>query len=252
MKLYILPVGACDDDKGQVFTPGYGEGLRVVAPNWAGLVQVDGLNILIDTGMHPIHIQKPEATFAGTPYETLILPIMREQDTVLHQLNRLGLEAEDIDIVVNTHLHFDHCGCNAFFPKATFYVQRDHYQFALTLPESFPPKYFLIPGLNYNYLDGELNLVPGFELIRCPGHVPGMMCIVLRLKNSGTIVIASDAISLKESLDEDRWEGFWNPTLARSSGRRLAAIVRAEAGRMFFGHDPKWWETVQVAPGYYD
>lgn len=252
MKFFVLPVGACDDDKGKVFTPGYGEGLRVVAPNWVGLVQAFGLNILIDTGMHPVHIQHPDATFAGTPYETLILPIMREEDSVLHQLKQLGLGAHDINIVINTHLHFDHCGCNAYFPKAVFYVQRDHYQHALTLPEAFPPKYYMIPGLNYNYIDGEMTLFPGFDLIRCPGHVPGMMCVILRLRNSGTLVIASDAISLKESLDLDRWEGFWNPTLARSSAQRLAAIAQAEAGTLFFGHDPDWWESVRVAPQYYD
>ena len=167
-----------------------------------------GLNILIDTGMHPVHIEKPDATYADTPYEKLILPMMDERDTVLYQLKQLGLEPGDIDFVINTHLHFDHCGGNTFFPKATFIVQREHYQFALQNPETFPPKYFLIPGLNYNQIDGEMTLLPGLDLIVCPGHVPGMMCVVLRLEKMGTIVIASDAVSLKESLVEERWDGF--------------------------------------------
>ncbi len=252
MKFYLLPVGYCDDDKGRVFTPGKDEGVRVVAPNWAGLVQAHGMNILIDTGMHPIHIEKPEATFAGTQYEKNILPIMGKEDTILYQLKKLGLQPGDINFIINTHLHFDHSGCNAFFSNATFIVQREHYQHALTLPEAFPPKYFLLPGLNYDLINGEMALIPGLDLICCPGHVPGMMCVVLRLEKSGTIVIASDAISIKEMLEEDRWEAFWNPTLARSSGRRLAAIAQAELGMLFFGHDPEWWKTVRVAPDYYE
>jgi N-acyl homoserine lactone hydrolase len=252
MKFYVLPVGCCDDDKGGVFTPGKDEGVRMVAPNWAGLVQAHGLNILIDTGMHTVHIDNPGATFAGTRYEKLVFPIMHKEDTILYPLGRLGLEPEDIDIVINTHLHFDHCGGNALFPKATFMVQREHYQHAIIQPETFPPRYFMIPGLNYDLIDGEMTLLPGLDLIRCPGHVPGMMCVVLRMVKTGTIVIASDAISIKEMLDDNNWETCSNPALARNSGKRLAAIAQAESGMLFYGHDPEWWKTVRVAPDYYE
>jgi N-acyl homoserine lactone hydrolase len=252
MKFYVLPLGSCDDDKGKVFTPGVDEGLRIVAPNWAGLIQVHGLNILIDTGMHPDHIQNPKVTFAGTEYEELILPIMQEQDSILYQLRKIGLGPEQIDFVINTHLHFDHSGCNAFFPRATFLVQREHYEHALTLPEAFPPRYYLLPGLQYELLSGEITLLPGIDLIRCPGHVPGMMCVILHLPQTGTLVIASDAISLKEHLEQGRWEAFWNPALARSSGKRLAAIAAAENGQIFYGHDPAWWRTINLAPDCYE
>jgi N-acyl homoserine lactone hydrolase len=252
MKFFVLPVGTIDTDKSRVFTPGKDEGVRLVVPSWVGLIQAHGLNILIDSGMHPVHIEKPLATFEHTFEEELIIPIMTKEDTLVHQINKIGLEPKDIDFVINTHLHFDHCGCNAFFPKATFIVQRDHYQHALASPESFPPQYYFLPGLNYHLIDGEMTLLPGIELLVCPGHVPAMMSVVLRLEKSGTIVVASDAISLKEHLDEDRWEGYSNPILASSSARRLAAIAQAESGSIFFGHDPEWWKTVKIAPDFYE
>jgi len=252
MKFYVLPVGNCEDDKGKVFTPGKDEGLRVVAPNWAGLIQTQELNILIDTGMHPIHIENPYATFKGTQYEDLIIPKMNKEDSILYQLDLLKLKPNDIDFVINTHLHFDHSGCNAFFPNATFLVQREHYRYALDHPEAFPPKYFLVPGLNYQMLDGEMTFIPGIELICAPGHVPGMMCVILRFEKGKTIVIASDAISLKESLEEDLWEGFWNPILAKNSAKRLASITAAENGELFFGHDPDWWKSIKISPKYYE
>lgn len=252
MRFFVLSLGANDDDKGKVFTPGRDEGKRVVAPNWAGLVQAGDLNILIDTGMHPVHIDNPAATFEDTPYEEWIIPIMTEQDTIVYQLGQIGLVPDDIDYVLNTHLHFDHCGCNYAFPNSTFLIQKDHYEYAVQHPEEFPPEYFLIPGLEYEFLYGELTLIPGMDVVRCPGHVPGLQAVVLRLENAGTLVLAMDAISIAEMITDDLWEAFWNPVLAKHSARRLSSIAEMQGGQLFYGHDPDWWEGVKKVPDFYD
>ena len=251
MKLNILPLGYCGNDKEKIFTPkkDYGEWIEV--PIWATLIQSDNLNILVDTGMHPQHIEEPGATFAGTPYEGWILPKMDWADSLNSRLEEIGLKPKDINIVINTHLHFDHAGGNYLFPHATFLVQGDHFQHALEMPEAFPPKYYLIPGLNYDRLGGEITLIPGVDIIRSPGHVPGMQTVIVRLSQSGTIVLASDAISLKEHLVEDHWEGYWNPKLARSSALRMRTIASMENGNIFYGHDPDWWKSVRKSPEYY-
>ncbi len=252
MKFFVFPLGICNDDKGLVFTPGKDEGVRINTPNWAGLIQAEDLNILIDTGMHPDHINNPLTTFAGTYYEELICPIMTEEDSILHQLNKLGMDPKDIDFVINTHFHFDHAGGNAFFPNATFLVQREHFRHAITQPEVYPPKYYLLPNLQYELIDGDITLITGIELIKCSGHVPGLTCVIIRLKNSGTIIIAGDAISIQECLIDDQWQASWNPKLARNSAKRLATIAKRESGQIFFGHDPEWWKTVKLSPQYYD
>jgi len=74
---------------------------------------------------------------------------------------------------------------------------------------------------------------------------------VIRLPDSGTVVIAGDAISMEENLTEDNWAGAWNPIKARASARRLAAIAEAEGGQIIFGHDPNFWETIRLSPEYY-
>lgn len=252
MRFYVLPLGKCDSDKGRVFTPGQGEGKRIIAPIWAGLVQVNDLNVLIDTGMHPVHIKSPQATFKGTRYETLICPEMNKSDFILNQLELIGIKPENIDYVVNTHLHFDHAGCNKFFPKATYIVQKDHYLHALSIPEEFPQQYFNLAELNYELILGEMTLVTGMELIRCPGHVPGMMGVILRFNNSTTIIVASDAISIKDCLVKNNWQASWNPVLAKNSAKRLTSLAKVEDGQLFFGHDPGWWKTVRKSPDYYE
>jgi N-acyl homoserine lactone hydrolase len=251
MRLFILPLGSCGNDKEKIFTPQKDVGVWIEVPIWAALIQVKGLNILVDTGMHPVHIQDSTATFGGTPYVEWIRPKMQAEDLLDRRLGEIGLSPEDIDIVINTHLHFDHAGGNYLFPQATFLVQQEHYQHALGMPEAFPPRYYLLPGLNYELLRGEITLVPGVELILSPGHVPGMQTVVLDLPDTGTVILASDAISLEEHLLEDRWEGYWNPKSARASARRMSSIAQARGGRIFFGHDPAWWESVTKSPDHY-
>ncbi len=251
MRLYILPLGSCDCDKGRVLTPGSGEGERIIAPIWAALVEVEGLNILFDTGMHPVHIKDPQATFGDTPHADSIVPIMKEQDRIDNRLAEIGLEPRDIDIVVNTHLHFDHAGCNYLFTNSVILVQRDHYQQACDTLVAFQPTYWHLPDLTYELVEGDLNLAPGVQVVRAPGHVKGFQAPVIRLPGSGTMVIAGDAISMEENLKEDSWAGTWNPIKARTSARRLAAIARAEGGRILFGHDPEFWKTLKLSPEFY-
>ena len=252
MKFYVFSVGSCDDDKGLVFTPGRDEGIRLNAPNWVGLIQDKDINILIDTGMHPDHIKNPDTTFAGSVYEGLICPIMSEEDFILNRLNEIGINPNDIDFVINTHLHFDHAGCNTFFPNATFIVQKDHFEYALSLPEVFPHKYFLDPNLTYDLINGEITLIPGVELIRIPGHVPGLMGVIIRLNKSKPIILAGDAISIQECLVDNQWRASWNLKLSKSSAKRLVAITKRESGQLFFGHDPDWWKTVDKSPQFYE
>jgi N-acyl homoserine lactone hydrolase len=214
MKYYILPLGECDCDKGLVLTPGSGTGERIIIPIWASLVQVEGLNILFDTGMHPVHIKDPHATFGGTPYDPLIVPIMKEEDRIENRLAEIGLEPKDIDIVVNTHLHFDHAGNNGLFTNSLIVVQREHYEVAVETLVAFQTKYWHLPNLTYELVDG-------------------------------------DAISMEENLTTDNWVGTWNPIKARVSAKRMAAIARVEGGTLLFGHDPESWKALKLSPEYY-
>ena len=251
MRLYILPLGGCDCDKGLVLTSGSGEGERITCPIWAALVQVEGLNILFDTGMHPVHIQDPRATFRGTLHADLIVPVMKEEDRIENRLAEIGLQPGDVHFVGNTHLHFDHAGGNYLLTESVILVQRDHYQQACDTLGAFQAQYWHRPDLTYELVEGDLNLATGVQVIKAPGHAKGFQAPVIRLPDSGTVVLAGDAISMEENLREDRWEGTWNPVKARVSARRLAAIARAEGGMLVFGHDPQFWKTLRLSPECY-
>ena len=131
MRLYVIPAGTLRIDKGAVFTPGIDDGVLIEIPVPVYLIRTDNdENVLVDTGLHPAHIDDPSHSF-GLDNADEVLARMQPEDRLEPRLAEVGLEIADITHVVNTHLHADHCGGNFLFPHAELIVQRDHYQEAL-------------------------------------------------------------------------------------------------------------------------
>lgn len=246
MRLYLLPLGYCRVDKGRILTPGVGEGEPIDTPVWAALIESPAGWVLVDTGMHPVHVGDPAATFRGTPNEELIDPVMSEDDTVVRRLAEVGLRPEDISYVVNTHLHFDHCGGNAWFPDATFLVQRREYEAASRLPEEYNARDYAPEGVRYTFLDGPYEVCPGVELIPTPGHTLGHQSVLVRLDDR-SVILPADAIVHREVLDGVR--GMWrDPAAGAESVGLLARLAEEEGAELLVSHDPVAWSRWPHAP----
>jgi len=251
VKLYILFLGEACVDKGAVLSPGVGDGQRVHIPIPAYLLELDdGKHVLIDTGMHPKHIEDPEYTFRGTDTGKVLIPVMRREDSLIRRLAELDLSPQDVEYVINTHLHFDHCGNNELFKDATIFVQRQHYNAAKEHP-NFPNEYFDIPGLKYELIDGEPEIFPGVQTILTPGHAPWHQSLLVSLKTDGYVLLCSDAIYCQDNIDHDTWGGQMEPEAAKASATRLLQIADEKDAFMVFGHDPDQWRTLRHAPAYY-
>ncbi len=173
---------------------------RVVPPDEDNLVpmtlhclvlRAGGQTIVVDTGLGDKLSPKLRA----------IWHLERPAGGLLDGLARLGIRAEDVDLVINTHLHSDHCGGNTrldesgavvpTFPHATYVVHRREYEDAMRPNERTRATYFPI---NYEPLaaagqlrlleQDEEELAPGVFAVRTPGHTPGHMCV--RLESSGS------------------------------------------------------------------
>ena len=155
------------------------------------VVQTDGVNVLIDGGFPSDFIANPPTLTGGLRIE------MSEEDYIVKRLDSIGLRPDDIQLLVCTHLDADHAGGHRVFTNAELFVQREHYEFAR---QSDHPRFAAIrehwdhPSLRYRLTDGDTELVPGVELVETSGHVPGHQAILVRLPETGPVLLAADAI----------------------------------------------------------
>lgn len=253
MRLCLIGLGHLNVDKGKVLTTGSGAGTRVVVPVAGYLIETDdGQRILVDTGVHRKHIEDPDATFGGTPIADELTVLMTPADDIANRLGGLGLSVNDIDILVSTHFHFDHAGNHADFGASRIIVQRTAYEFSKAHHDPFTRDLWDLPHLEYVLVDGDVELVPGVELLETSGHAPGHMSLLVRLPKTGPMLLAIDAISTFENLMTDNWGTAADSAAARESAQRLVAIAEREEALLVTGHDPEQWAALRLAPDWYE
>ncbi|HEV8063534.1 MAG TPA: N-acyl homoserine lactonase family protein, partial [Acidimicrobiales bacterium] len=204
--------------------------------------------VLVDTGMSRLHVGDPELTWRGTDLVDELVPVMRPEDSLLYRLAQLQVAPQDIDYVINTHLHFDHAGNNDLLGAARFFVQREQYEEAKDNP-GFPNQYWNLPHLSYELVDGPTRLFDGVEVRPSPGHCHGHQSIVLALPETGTVILCGDAIYCQDNLDHDAWDGQADPVVARESGLMLRRLADERDALMIYGHDPGQFGSLRLAPG---
>ena len=144
--------------------------------------------VLVDTGMTELH------------------PAAADMDPRLTPLNQQGLDLAGIDIVVNTHLHFDHCGGNHLFTGKKIYVQRRELDDAHSKEDYTIREWVDAPGVQYVPVDGEFELLPGLRLVPAPGHSDGMQMVVIET-GGRPIIVGGDVAVWFGELDEPQTEG---------------------------------------------
>lgn len=210
------------------------------------LVQTgNGTNVLIDSGLPGDDVQPP----AGMP-----MPIM-EKD-VLGQLATLGLQASDIDLLVCTHFDGDHAGHHAAFTNAELVVQRQHYELARSGYARFANtrSQWDHPSLRYRLIDGDTELLPGLNLIETSGHVPGHQSVLVRLPETGPVLLTIDAVPVQRAFVAEREAGPADmdvETLRASTRKLLSLVEREQISLIIFGHDGDQWQTLKKLPEFY-
>jgi N-acyl homoserine lactone hydrolase len=144
--------------------------------------------VLVDTGLTELH------------------PAVADMDPRLRPVSEWDLDLAGVDMVVNTHLHFDHCGGNHLFAGTPTYVQRRELDDARTLEDYTIREWVEAPGVRYVPVDGELDLLPGVRLVPAPGHTNGSQVVVVET-GGRPVVIAGDTAVWFGELDEPQTEG---------------------------------------------
>jgi N-acyl homoserine lactone hydrolase len=215
------------------------------APVWSALIRTPEGNVLFDTGLHPVHVERPDATFGPGSLKV----VMAKEDAVVARLASLGVRPDDVSVVVNSHLHFDHAGNNGAFPNATFIVQGEHLAFAKGKP-NFPGIYWDIPELTYLPVAGRTRVARGLEVVPTPGHAPGHQSLVVDLPETGRVVLCGDAAFTRENLDRGEIRAP-DEEAARDSLALIRSLVGDDLDRVFTSHDAASWTRWRHGPETY-
>jgi glyoxylase-like metal-dependent hydrolase (beta-lactamase superfamily II) len=224
---------------------------RVAPPDERNRITLAMNSLLIRTGGKLILVE----TGAGDKWDAKRKGIyMFEGTRLLEQLAAMGVRPEDIDMVVNTHLHFDHCGWNTrmvdgklapTFSRAEYVVQRGELEHARNpterdrasyFPENFEP---MAASGQWRLIEGDVEIAPGVELVRAPGHNRDMMCV--RLSGGGqTAAFLADLVPTTAHLPPAWIMGFDSYPLTTLENKKKWLPEIAERGWLaLFGHDTK-------------
>jgi N-acyl homoserine lactone hydrolase len=184
------------------------EGERM--PVYVHVIDHPDARVLVDTGMTQLH------------------PAVADMDPRLMPLSdQADFDLASIDVVINTHLHFDHCGGNHLFTGRPIYVQRRELDDARSEEDYTIREWVDAPGVQYVPVDGALELLPGLRLVPAPGHTRGSQLVVV--ETSGRpVVVCGDTAVFSSDLDEPCTEG--------------QRIVRAlDPKEVWLSHEHKPW-----------
>lgn len=228
------------------------ESNRIYAGLNSVLVRTGKQNILIETGI-------------GNKLSDKMKSLYDPKEKLLENLHITGLAPEDIDIVINSHLHFDHCGWNtvykngravATFPKAKYYVQEGEWRHACLQLERDRVSYIsdnydpLLSSGQMQFLNGATQITPGISVVVYPGHTRNLQAIFIR-SGGQTACYISDLIPTTWHLNIT-WVMAYDlfPLETIENRKRYYKEALSQNWLTIFTHDPEIpWSYLEEVKG---
>ena len=263
-KIYFLDGGTLLLDGFHVFW-NQGPGGDVRIPAYSILIEHAEGRFLIDTGFDYDHTMK---------YLAFEKPTQTRDQTMQGALNLLGLEPKDIDVVFNTHFHFDHCGGNRFFPHAKKICHKAE------VPQACKPEVFEQLGYSdlsfsveaaeargrsdeltngqtrentaFEGVEGDFELAKGVHMIFTPGHTVGHYSCMVERANDRPMMLVLDAAYTRRSLETLCQASFHlDPAAGVRSMLKVREIAEKHDAELFFSHDMEAFKTYKTGPDFY-
>ena len=248
--VYALTDGTFTLDGGQMFGV-------VPKPLWEKALPSDARNrvrlgltcLLVQTGKHNIVIE----TGIGDKFDAKradIYGVDHSSATLLSELDRHGVRPEAVSLVINTHLHFDHCGWNVrregsalipTFPRARYFVQKGEWEHALQPTErdrgSYMQEFFAAAEPQTEFLNGDGEIAAGVHVEVLPGHTRHMQAVRIISEGQEACFI-SDLVPTCAHLQYPWIMSFdLYPLETLANKKRLLPRLAAEGVLVVFPHD---------------
>ena len=235
-KIKVLNMGSVTVDKGGM-TRGTDCGTELRIPQQAVAIEGNNLKIICDTGVHSVD-------WVNANVSTVKDCVLKDDESLEGALKHIGWKPEEVDYVINTHLHYDHCGGNYIFKgyKTKFVIQKKEWDFAFN-PTPNQEQYYMTDLFNHKavfpdqilLIDGEIELEDGIVLIPTPGHTKGHQSVLINTEE-GVVCFAADASNIYENIDKDIIGNILYDTY---SGFKSMEDIRRKAEFIICGHEPR-------------
>lgn len=236
-----------------VSTANRGTGQFIHAPIIAYLIETPNGRILYDTGCDYRKLATPTAR---KHYFARFLPVfeaphMNDTQRIPHYLQRLRLTPQDIDLILLSHLHFDHAGGLHELAGCEVHLHKTELEAALsgTVTGVFPDE--ITNHANWHLHNKDDELAPGIHTFHTPGHTAGHLSLRVEFAHSRPVILCGDAADLQENLTDEIAPGYcWqdNETLALASIRKLKALAQQTHAELWPNHDLAFFQTLPAFP----
>ncbi len=251
MKLYALHCGGDVMDMAAFDPFDASVGTRVYNPYFMYVITHPGGTVLFDSGAHPDLRTDPESRLgaAAADFDMRLSP----EDQIERRLATIGMAPGDIDVVIQSHLHFDHAGGLGWLTHAPILVQREELAFARNPPVYQELIYVQADfgmELDWQQLDGDHDVFGDGRLmiISTPGHSRGHQSLLVRL-DSGPVFLLADAAYLLAKMRSRNLPGIlWSPDAMIASWERIEEIERSERAHLMTTHELDYETSVRIAP----
>lgn len=230
-KVYIFDYGTNITDV-SVLLAGKGMGEIWKIPCIGIYIDHPRAKIIVDTGVNDLN----------SPGSTNWKHENTDQQTAIYQLSRMNVKPEEINYVISTHLHYDHCGNNYLFPNAKVIVRREEMEKAfvpITKDDITYHRPDFDRDLNYELIPNGLDfeLIDGVMILSTPGHTAGSQSVVVQT-SKGNVLYSGDCIYTYEN-----WEKNWLPGICYSAELQEKSVAKLKQLRdiiLIPGHDPNF------------
>jgi glyoxylase-like metal-dependent hydrolase (beta-lactamase superfamily II) len=244
-RLYVLDCGVNQAKDQSRWSPGVNEGQPIEFSDNCYLIRHAKGLLLWDTGIPDAVAAMPDGMVVANGAIT-----QRRARTLAAQLAEIGVKPSDIGYVAISHTHGDHVGNVALFPSSTVLIQAAEYEWAMTQP--IKPAFAATQ--TFDKLSGDRDVFGdgSVVILSTPGHTPGHQSLLVRLPQTGAVVLSGDAAHTR-----DNWDNRRVPSMNTSrdqtiaSMQRLAVVLEEQKAQLWINHDQAQSAQLRHAPAYY-
>ncbi|WP_322743993.1 N-acyl homoserine lactonase family protein [Nostoc edaphicum] len=248
-RMFVLNCGEARVSDISQWSPGINVGLPMTFSNNCYLIQHGNDWMLWDMGVPDDWVGTPEGV-VGSPGVRGIV-----NRTLVSQLDEIGVKPADVTIIALSHAHFDHVGNTRLFPRAKWYVQKVEYK---VMFGSEYKKFRFVPTLYSTLRNNPVVTLQGdhdifgdgsVRILSTPGHTPGHQSLLVRLPQTGLVVLSGDVAHFEENFVNRRVPRFnADAKQTRQSMNKVDAIVKNQSAQLWINHDLAQSASIPRAP----